>query len=160
MAGSCALNFGATDLPHSYFEASYPKVFRASPEVDLVSTVNFCLFIPYIFWKLLFQRLIWHIWIPSTCILWSVRIFVKENCLLLVCQPSASGGRRVQAAEAYRRWRAGPTPAPSTVACSDVTASPANDLGTLRHQLHHREHQMPGHRSSDHRQTIMHAVVV
>ena len=69
-------------------------------------------------------------------------------------------GGRVQAAEAYRRWRAGPTPAPSTVACSDVTASPANDLGTLRHQLHHREHQMPGHRSSDHRQTIMHAVVV
>ena len=38
--------------------------------------VNYCLFIPYIFWKQLFQRLIWHIWIPSTCILWSVRFFV------------------------------------------------------------------------------------
>ena len=38
--------------------------------------VNFCLFILYIFWKLLFQPLIWHIWIPSTCILWSVRFFV------------------------------------------------------------------------------------
>ena len=27
------------------------------------SVFNFCLFIPYIFWKLLFQLLIWHIWI-------------------------------------------------------------------------------------------------
>ena len=45
-------------------------------------------------------------------------------------------GGRVQAAEAYRRWRAGPTPAPSTVACSDVTASPANDLpAAAPHQL-------------------------
>ena len=26
--------------------------------------------------KLLFQRLIWHIWGPSTCILWSLRFFV------------------------------------------------------------------------------------
>ena len=32
--------------------------------------------IPYIFWKLLFQRLIWHIWGPATCILWPVRFFV------------------------------------------------------------------------------------
>ena len=39
-------------------------------------TVNFCLFIPYIFWKLFFQRLIWHIWGPSTCILWPARFFV------------------------------------------------------------------------------------
>ena len=38
VAGSCALNFGATDLPHCYFEALYPKLFRAIPEVDLVST--------------------------------------------------------------------------------------------------------------------------
>ena len=29
-------------------------------------------FILYIFWKLLFQPLIWHIWIPIMCILWSV----------------------------------------------------------------------------------------
>ena len=27
-------------------------------------------------WKLLFQRLIWHIWGPATCILWPVRSFV------------------------------------------------------------------------------------
>ena len=40
-------------------------------------SVNYCLFIPYILWKLLFQRLIWHIWGPSTCILWSVRFFVS-----------------------------------------------------------------------------------
>ena len=39
VAGSCTLNFGATDLPHSYFEALHPKVFRATPEVDLESTV-------------------------------------------------------------------------------------------------------------------------
>ena len=32
--------------------------------------------IPYIFWKLLFQRLIWHIWGPATSILWPVRFFV------------------------------------------------------------------------------------
>ena len=32
--------------------------------------------IPYIFWKLLFQRLIWHIWGPAMCILWPVRFFV------------------------------------------------------------------------------------
>ena len=32
--------------------------------------------IPYIFWKLLFQRLIWHIWGLATCILWPVRFFV------------------------------------------------------------------------------------
>ena len=30
----------------------------------------------YIFWKLFFQPLIWHIWRPPTCILWSVRFFV------------------------------------------------------------------------------------
>ena len=32
--------------------------------------------IPYIFWKLLLQRLIWHIWGPAMCILWPVRFFV------------------------------------------------------------------------------------
>ena len=32
--------------------------------------------ISYIFWKLLSQRLIWHIWGPATCILWPVRFFV------------------------------------------------------------------------------------
>ena len=31
----------------------------------------------YIFWKLLFQRIIWHIWGPATCILWPVRFFVR-----------------------------------------------------------------------------------
>ena len=46
----CGLTFDATDLPHSSFEPLYPKVFRGTPEVDLVSTVwrpgqtvNFCL---------------------------------------------------------------------------------------------------------------------
>ena len=38
-SANSALNFGATDLPHSWFEALYPKVFRGAPEVDLVSTV-------------------------------------------------------------------------------------------------------------------------
>ena len=35
----CGLNFDATDLPHSSFEPLYPKLFRGTPEVDLVSTV-------------------------------------------------------------------------------------------------------------------------
>ena len=39
VAGSCALNFDATDLPHSLLEPSYPTVFRGRPEVPLVSTV-------------------------------------------------------------------------------------------------------------------------
>ena len=37
--GSCNHNFDATDLPHSSFEPLYPKLFRGTPEVDLVSTV-------------------------------------------------------------------------------------------------------------------------
>ena len=37
--GSCMLNCDATDLPHSYFEPLYPKVFRGTPKVDLVSSV-------------------------------------------------------------------------------------------------------------------------
>ena len=39
VAGSCALNFDAGDLPHSLFELSYPQVSKGRPEVDLVSTV-------------------------------------------------------------------------------------------------------------------------
>ena len=35
----CGLNFDATDLPNSSFEPLYPKLFGATPEVDLVSTV-------------------------------------------------------------------------------------------------------------------------
>ena len=35
----CGLNFDATDLPNSSFEPLYPKLFRGTPEVDLVSTV-------------------------------------------------------------------------------------------------------------------------
>ena len=34
-----ALNFDDTDLPHSSFEPLYPKLFRGTLEVDLVSTV-------------------------------------------------------------------------------------------------------------------------
>ena len=34
----CGLNFDATDLPNSLFEPLYPKLFRGTPEVDLVST--------------------------------------------------------------------------------------------------------------------------
>ena len=37
VAGSCALNFDATDLLQ--FEPSYPQVFRGRSEVDLLSTV-------------------------------------------------------------------------------------------------------------------------
>ena len=39
LPGCCGLNFDATDLPHSSFEPLYPKLFRGTPEVDLVSTV-------------------------------------------------------------------------------------------------------------------------
>ena len=39
VAGSCALNFDAGDLPHSLLELSYPQVSKGRPEVDLVSTV-------------------------------------------------------------------------------------------------------------------------
>ena len=35
----CSLNFDATDLPNNKFEPLYPKVFRGTPKVDLVSTV-------------------------------------------------------------------------------------------------------------------------
>ena len=35
----CGLNFDATDLPNSSFEPLYPKLFRGTPEVDLVSTI-------------------------------------------------------------------------------------------------------------------------
>ena len=35
----CGLNFDATDLPNSSFEPLYPKLFRGTPKVDLVSTV-------------------------------------------------------------------------------------------------------------------------
>ena len=35
----CGLNFDPTNLPNSSFEPLYPKLFGATPEVDLVSTV-------------------------------------------------------------------------------------------------------------------------
>ena len=38
------------------------------------SIVTYCT--PYLFWKLLFWRLIWHIRGPSTCILWPVFLIV------------------------------------------------------------------------------------
>ena len=36
----CELNFDATDLPHSYFEPLYPKVFKVGLKVDLVPIVG------------------------------------------------------------------------------------------------------------------------
>ena len=39
LSACCGLNFDATDLPNSQFEPLYPKLFRGTPEVDLVSTV-------------------------------------------------------------------------------------------------------------------------
>ena len=39
LAAYCELNFDATDLPHSQFEPLYPKVFRVTLKVDLVSSV-------------------------------------------------------------------------------------------------------------------------
>ena len=35
-AGSCTLNFDATNLPHSSFEPLYPEDFRGAPNVDVV----------------------------------------------------------------------------------------------------------------------------
>ena len=35
----CGLNFDPTNPPNIQFEPSYPKLFRGTPEVDLVSTV-------------------------------------------------------------------------------------------------------------------------
>ena len=35
----CGLNFDATDLPNGSFEPLYPKLFRGTPEVDLVPIV-------------------------------------------------------------------------------------------------------------------------
>ena len=37
--GLCAVNFDATDLPHSSFEWLCPKDFRGSPDIDLVSII-------------------------------------------------------------------------------------------------------------------------
>ena len=39
VSGSCTHNFDATDLPNSSFEPLYPKLFRGTPEVDLVPIV-------------------------------------------------------------------------------------------------------------------------
>ena len=40
LSACCGLNFDATDLPKfEQFEQLYPKLFRGTPEVDLVSTV-------------------------------------------------------------------------------------------------------------------------
>ena len=39
LSATCKLNFDANDLPHSQFEPLYPKVFRGTPEVDLLSTI-------------------------------------------------------------------------------------------------------------------------
>ena len=39
LLGLCAVNFDATDLPHSSFEWLCPKDFRGSPDIDLVSII-------------------------------------------------------------------------------------------------------------------------
>merc|ERR1712115_431938 len=39
VSGSCTHNFDATDLPNSWFESLYPKLFRGTLRVDLVPIV-------------------------------------------------------------------------------------------------------------------------
>ena len=91
LSAFCGLNFDATDLPNSYFELLYPKLFRGTPEVDLVSTVwppdlpklRWCPYLSaysrsYIFGKLWHLAIIWAIRKAFQCILQGVRILLAK----------------------------------------------------------------------------------
>ena len=73
--------FGVQVLPKSGKSDLCPskigdfEVFFCTKSIFLAKRSIVAYSIPYIFWKLLFQRLIWHILGPAKCILWPVRFF-------------------------------------------------------------------------------------